>query len=59
MINLEKELKEKEKTVGNKPKLEKDEADKLERQKAKKQDELKHKKKSRIVESPTQSPLPK
>ena len=58
MIYLEKELKEKEKIVGNKQKLEIDEADKLERQKARKQEELQHKKKRRIVESPTQSPLP-
>ncbi len=57
MINLEKEFKEKEKTVGNKPKLEKDEANKLERQKAKKQDELQHMKKKRILESPTQLPI--
>ena len=53
MINLEKETKEKEKMVGNKQKLEKDEADKLERQKVQKQEELQHKKKRRIVESPT------
>ncbi len=58
MINLENELKEKEKMVGNKQKLEKDEADKLERQKVQKQEELQHKKKRRIVESPTQLPLP-
>ncbi len=68
MIKLEKETKEKEKLVGNKQKLEKDEADKLEMQKVwkhmlevlkvqKQQDELKHKKKGRIIESPTQSLL--
>ena len=45
MINLEKELKEKEKMVGNKQNLEKDEADKLERQKVQKQEEFQHKKK--------------
>ena len=41
-----------EKMVGNKWKLEKDEADKLGVQKARKQDELEHKKR-RIIESHT------
>ncbi len=59
MIKLEKETKEKEKMVGNKWKLEKDEADMVEAQKVQKQEELEHKKKRRIIESPTQSSLPK
>ena len=50
MIDLENELKEKEKMVGNKQKLEKDETQ------VKKQQELKRKRR-RIMESPTQSPL--
>ena len=45
---FEKEIKEKENIVGNKQKLEKVDADK---------DGLKHKRR-RIMESPTQSPLP-
>ncbi len=60
MIKLEKETKEKEKVTGSKQKLEKDEADMLEVQKVQKQqEELGHKKKRRIIESLTQSPLPK
>ena len=51
LMKLEKETKEKAKMVGNKQKLEKDETQE------KKQEELKHKRR-RIMESPTQSPLP-
>ena len=58
MINLKKELKEKERLGGNKLKLEKDEADKLETQKARNHDKLKNKKKRRILESPSQFSLP-
>ena len=57
LITLEKETKEKEKIVGNKQKLKKNDADKLEMQKAKKHDKLKPKRR-RIMKSPTQSPLP-
>jgi hypothetical protein len=58
MMKLEKERKEKElkKMSENKRKLEREEADRLEAQK--KQEELRLRKRKKIVESPTQSPLP-
>ncbi len=58
MMKLEKERKEKEmkKIRENKQKLEREEADRLEAQK--KQEELRLRKRKKIVESPTQSPLP-
>ena len=58
MMKLEKETKENEmkKTIENKEKLESEEADRLEAQK--KQEELRLRKRKKIVESPTQSPLP-
>ena len=58
MIKLEKERKEIEmkKMSENKRKLEREEAERLEAQK--KQEELILRKRKKIVESPTQSPLP-
>jgi hypothetical protein len=58
MMKLEKERKEKElkKMSENKRKLEREEADRLEAQKT--QEELRRRKKKKIIESPTQSPLP-
>ena len=63
MIELEKETKEKEnKMIVNKWKLKKDEEDMFEVPKALKQQQQKElglMKKRRIIESPTQMPLPK
>ena len=58
LMKLEKERKENEmkKMSENKRKLEREEADRLEARK--KQEELRLRKRKKIVESPTQSPLP-
>ncbi len=45
--------------AGNKQKLDKDEADMLEAQKTQKKEELEHENNRRIIETPTQLPLPK
>jgi hypothetical protein len=58
MMKLKKERKKKQlkKICENKQKLERDEAERREAQK--KQEELRRRKKKKIIESPTQSPLP-